>query len=77
MEFGGKGGAPSGDLVEHTFGIKSQGFTKVLATLTKGRWVQAPRELFLLVLEDVRRGFSTSGASTPRLEALSAPRRTY
>ena len=50
---------------------------QVLVTFQRGEWVQAPKELTLLVLEDVSRANSTSRYSTRRLEVLSAPRWIY
>ena len=39
--------------------------------------MQAPKELILSVLEDVSRGFSTSGYPTRRQEVLNASRPIY
>ena len=50
------------------------GFTKVLVTFAKGRWVQAPKELISSVLKTLVE-FFRRGVPTRRQGVLNAPRR--
>ena len=66
MAVGGEGGAPSGAPVKQRFDRQKSGFTQVLVTFQKVRWVQEVKELTLSVIEDVsRRKFDERGPNTP------------
>ena len=77
MAVGGEGAGGFGNLVKQRFGWQKWGFTLVLATFQKVRWVQVAKELTLSVLEDVSRRKFDEAYPTRRLEVLKAPQRIY